>query len=99
MTKETQPDDLDGGMPAYVVGQWYQFAVPGGFLMFGRFVRALGGGRFRYANVRHMRNAGQVELPAMARTGPGKQTVLTKASWPIWQGVVLWESPIEISLE
>jgi hypothetical protein len=93
------PDTLDGGQAAFVPGQWYQFAVPGGFLMFGQYVRALGGGMHRMANVKHMRNAGQVELPAMVRDGLGRNTVTTKHSWPLWQGIVLWFAPMAITLE
>lgn len=86
-------DDLDGGEPAFVVGQWYQFAAPGGFLLFGRYVRELGYGWHRFVEVRHMRHAGNVELPQMCRTGTGPQTRLTRAKWRHWNGVPIWCAP------
>lgn len=89
------PDD-DGhlfDLPANVRGQWYMFAVPGGFTMFGRYVRELGMGRHQFARVRHMRNAGTVELPAMCQSGFGPQTRLTNDAWEYWNGVPLWKTP------
>lgn len=88
-------DDELRELPDYIEGQWYMFAVPGGFLMFGRFIKKLGLGEVRMADVRHMRNAGDVELPAMCTTGSVTvETQLTKAKWPYWDGVPLWKAPI-----
>jgi hypothetical protein len=81
--------------PALIRGQWYQFAVPGGFLMFGRFVKELGLGAVRFADVRHLRHAGQVELPAMCKTGFGAETKITTAKWRHWNGTPLWWAPID----
>jgi hypothetical protein len=79
--------------PAFTPGEWYQFAAPGGFLLFGRYVKELGFGAHRFENVRHMRNAGGVELPEMCRSGTGNETVLTQASWRHWNGTPIWWAP------
>lgn len=83
-------------LPEHVKGQWYQFAVPGGFLMFGRFVRTLPSGMVRFADVRHLRNAGNVELPAMcAGEFSPTATKIIKSKWPYWDGIPIWKAPID----
>lgn len=89
------PDDLDGGEDAYVVGQWYQYAAPGGFLFFGRYVRALGYGLHRFAQVRHLRNAGQAELPQMCVKGFAAETAMTDHAWRYLDSCPIWKAPID----
>lgn len=83
--------------PAFVVGQFYQFAAPGGFLLFGRYVKELGYGCHRFADVRHMRNAGNVELPEMCMNGLGGNTVVTRFKWRHWNGTPIWWAPWDAS--
>lgn len=79
--------------PEYEVRKWYQFALPGGFLMFGEFVKELPFGKVRFKNVRHMRNAGGVELPEMCASGTGPETVLTKSAWRYLNCTPIWSAP------
>ena len=97
MSEQIDPNELDNGEPDFIVGDWYQFAVPGGFLMFGRYVRPLGYGMHRFANVKHLKNAGQIELPAMTLTGIGRETVLTDAAWKFWNGCPIWFARCEVN--
>ncbi len=76
--------------PALVAGRWYLFAAPGGFTLFGAYVRELGYGQHRFIRVRHLRNAGTVELPEMCKSGLGRNTVVTTAKWGEWNGTPIW---------
>lgn len=88
------PDELDDGAEPYEVGAWYQFAAPGGFTMYGRYVRHLPYGAVRFVSVKHQRNGGGKELPDLAAyKSPDKfpkDVVLTQKSWSMWQGAILW---------
>ena len=79
--------------PDFVRGQFYMFAAPGGFTLFGRYVKPLGYGCHRFADVRHMRNAGNVELPQMCKSGTGHDTRLSQAKWRHWNGTPIWWCP------
>lgn len=89
-SRDPQPPDDE---PAFVPGQIYMFAAPGGFLLFGRYVKELGYGAHRFADVRHMRHAGNVELPQMCKGGTGRETRLTQAKWRHWNGTPIWWAP------
>ena len=81
------------GEAPFIPGKAYLYAVPGGFLMRGWYVKPLGVGCHRFIGVDHMRNAGTVELPEMCRSGRGPQTQYTSSRWRTWNGCPIWWAP------
>ncbi len=79
--------------PEYEVGETYQIGAPGGFIFFGVYVKPLSYGKHRFAQVRHMRNAGNIELPQMCKSGTGANTVLTKHKWRYLDCTPIWNAP------
>lgn len=79
--------------PEYEPGEAYQYAAPGGFLFVGRYCKPLSYGKHRFTDVRHMRNAGNVELPEMCKSGAGPQTAFTKSKWRYHDCTPIWVAP------
>jgi hypothetical protein len=91
MAKARRASDEDA--PEFEVGEYYQYAAPGGFLFFGQYVKPLSYGKHRFANVRHLRNAGNVELPQMCKSGLGANTQVTKHKWRYHDCTPIWSAP------
>jgi hypothetical protein len=71
---------------AYAAPEWepgapYQVCVPGGFTLFGYFVKPLQMGRIRLMNVRCLMGTNAAELPAM--TEAGTQKTMTTSQWRV----------------
>lgn len=85
----------DSELPAVEMlapGQWYMWTTNNGFTMFGQYVGPLPMGQHQFAHVCHMRNAGKMWLFEIARSGPGKEVVLSPPC-PLWSGSVSWWVP------
>jgi hypothetical protein len=91
-TKETKEFQIASALPLEpIVGAWYQVLTPGGFTLFAQYVCRLAGNMYRFANIRHMRNAEGWELPQMTRDAEGVPpgVTATQHSWVVGDIVVL----------